>query len=52
VADMRKVSEIFLGPFDVVISCDNSVPHLLSNADILLAFQQFFHCTKEGGLVW
>jgi SAM-dependent methyltransferase len=50
VADMRKVSEVFPGPFDVVISCDNSIPHLLSDADILLAFKQFFQCTKEGGL--
>ncbi|MBU0973874.1 MAG: class I SAM-dependent methyltransferase [Proteobacteria bacterium] len=50
VADMRKLSEIFTGPFDVVISCDNSVPHLLSNADILQAFKQFYQCTKEGGL--
>lgn len=49
-ADMRKVSETFPGPFDVVISCDNSIPHLLSDSDILLAFKQFFQCTKEGGL--
>lgn len=50
VADMRKVSEVFPGPFDVVISCDNSIPHLLSDADILEAFKQFFKCTKVGGL--
>ncbi len=50
VADMRKVSEVFPGPFDVVISCDNSIPHLLSDADILQAFKQFFQCTKVGGL--
>jgi SAM-dependent methyltransferase len=50
VADMRKVSEVFPGPFDVVISCDNSIPHLLSDNDILVAFKQFYQCTKEGGL--
>jgi SAM-dependent methyltransferase len=50
VADMRKVNEVFPGPFDVVISCDNSIPHLLSEADILQAFKQFYQCTKEGGL--
>lgn len=50
VADMRKVHEVFPGPFDVVISCDNSIPHLLSDADILEAFKQFYQCTKEGGL--
>lgn len=50
VADMRKVCEMFPGPFDVVISCDNSIPHLLNDSEILLAFKQFFQCTKEGGL--
>lgn len=50
VADMRSVHKIFPGPFDVVISCDNSIPHLLSDADILQAFIQFYQCTKEGGL--
>lgn len=50
VADMREVKEVFPGPFDVVISCDNSIPHLLTDADILLAFKQFYQCTKEGGL--
>jgi SAM-dependent methyltransferase len=50
VADMRKVSEVFSGPFDVVIACDNSIPHLLSDDDILLAFKQFYQCTKDGGL--
>jgi len=50
VADMHQVNEVFPGPFDVVISCDNSIPHLLSDADILTAFKQFYQCTKEGGL--
>jgi len=50
VADMRQVNEVFPGPFDVVISCDNSIPHLLSDADILMSFKQFYQCTKEGGL--
>lgn len=50
VADMRNVSDVFPGPFDVVISCDNSIPHLLNDADILLALNQFYKCTKEGGL--
>lgn len=49
-SDMRKVSEVFPGHFDVVISCDNSIPHLLTDADILQAFRQFFQCTKDGGL--
>jgi SAM-dependent methyltransferase len=49
VADMREVSTRDLQPFDVVIACDNSVPHLLSDVDILAAFKQFFQCVRPGG---
>ena len=49
-ADMRKLRQAHLGEYDVVIACDNAIPHLLSQADILLAFQQFYACTiPEGG---
>jgi len=50
VADMRSVADHHQRNFDVVIACDNSIPHLLSNADILTALQQFYHCTTPGGL--
>lgn len=49
VADMREVSSRQLRPFDVVIACDNAIPHLLSDADILAAFKQFFQCLRPGG---
>ncbi len=49
VADMRRIFEHHQRQFDVVISCDNSVPHLLSNEDILAAMQQFYKCTRQGG---
>ena len=49
VADMREVSSWQLRPFDVVIACDNAIPHLLSDADILAAFKQFFQCLHPGG---
>jgi len=49
VADMRDISRQHLQPFDVVIACDNSVPHLLSDADILAAFKQFYLCVRPGG---
>ena len=29
--------------------CDNSIPHLLSDKDILTAFRQFHACTRPGG---
>jgi len=49
VADMRRAFDHNQRQFDVVISCDNSVPHLLSNEDIFAAMQQFYHCTRPGG---
>lgn len=49
VADMRRAFDHHQRQFDVVISCDNSVPHLLSNKDILAAMQQFYNCTRPGG---
>jgi len=49
VADMRQVWEIYQRQFDVVIACDNAVPHLLSDVEILLAFKQFYQCTKSNG---
>ncbi len=50
VSDMRLVHAHHQRAFDVVLSCDNSVPHLLSDADILAAFQEFHRCTAPGGL--
>lgn len=49
VVDMRQVWGAYQKQFDVVAACDNSVPHLLSNDEILLAFRQFHQCTKPGG---
>ena len=49
VADMRVASEHHGRRFDVVLSADNSVPHLLSDAEILTAFQAVFQCCKPGG---
>ena len=49
VADMRACHEHHRAEFDVVIACDNAVPHLLSDAEILAAFRQMRQCTRPGG---
>jgi SAM-dependent methyltransferase len=49
VADMRKAYNHHTRQFDLVISCDNAVPHLLTNEDILTAFRNMFQCTRPGG---
>jgi SAM-dependent methyltransferase len=48
VADMRSLP---LSPasFDLVIACDNAIPHLLSDEDILYALKEFFRCLRPGG---
>jgi SAM-dependent methyltransferase len=49
VADMRSAHDHHAREFDLVLSADNSVPHLLSDNDILTAFRQFHACTRPGG---
>lgn len=48
-ADMRRVAEVYPESFDLVIACDNAVPHLPDDEEIGRAFQQFFRCTRPGG---
>lgn len=49
VADMRQAYTHHQRQFDIVIACDNSVPHLLTDDDLLAAFRQFYACSKPGG---
>ncbi len=50
VADMREAFTAHGGPqFDLVIACDNSVPHLLTDDDLRQAFGQFYACLRPGG---
>jgi hypothetical protein len=49
VADVRKAHDHQGKEFDLVLSADNSVTHLLTDEEILDAFRQFFICTRPGG---
>jgi SAM-dependent methyltransferase len=49
VCEMRAVHDHHGRQFDVVIACDNSVPHLLSDQEILRAFRQMRACVRPGG---
>jgi len=52
VSDMREVSANHKSLFDVLICCDNSIAHLLSDREIKDAFSEFFCCLKpEGGCI-
>ena len=48
-ADMRTLGQTFQIKFDLVIACDNAIPHLLSNEEILQTFQQFYQVTTDTG---
>jgi SAM-dependent methyltransferase len=47
-ADLRALSSTH-GEFDLVIACDNSLPHLLSDDEIRQALRECFRCVKPGG---
>ncbi len=49
IADMRALQQVFHTKFDLVIACDNAIPHLLSDDEILQAFRQFYQVTSESG---
>ncbi|UJR24021.1 hypothetical protein I4U23_026986 [Adineta vaga] len=49
VCDMRTAFTYHGGNFDIVISCDNSIPHLLTDDDILITLKQMFSCLRPGG---
>src|SRR5215471_1633957 len=50
VADMRRCAEVHGSGFDVVLSADNSIPHLLSDDAIREAFGNFHRCIRPGGM--
>jgi len=49
VCDIRAAHAHHGSGFELVISCDNSIPHLLSDDEIRLALEQMHQCAKSGG---
>jgi SAM-dependent methyltransferase len=49
VADMRYMAVHSPQHYDVVMACDNAVPHLLTDEDILTAFRAWYTCVRPGG---
>lgn len=50
VSDLRDLGKL-RGTFDVVISCDNALPHLLTDDDIAQAFRAMWTKLRSGGLL-
>lgn len=51
VCDVRELSRSLAGIFDVVLSCDNSLPHLLSEQDLETAVHEIVGKTASAGMV-
>jgi SAM-dependent methyltransferase len=49
VADVRQLDELPIGAFDAVITMDNALPHLLSDADLAEAARQVRAKLRPGG---
>lgn len=49
VCDVRQAHARHGSGFDVVISCDNSLPHLQTDHDLLVALKQMLACLSMGG---
>jgi glycine/sarcosine N-methyltransferase len=51
VADLRMLAEQVSGEFDVVLACDNALPHLLDDADLRRAVANMAAKLPPGGLL-
>src|SRR5918998_1493903 len=50
VADLRTLATQVSGEFDVVLACDNALPHLLTDDDLRLAVDNMAAKLRSGGL--
>jgi SAM-dependent methyltransferase len=51
ISDVRDLRGHVNGVFDAVISCDNALPHLLTDGDLGRALRSMRACLRPGGLV-
>ncbi len=51
VADMRRLDTQIPGDFDIVLSCDNALPHLLADDDLALAVAAMRAKLRSDGLL-
>jgi ubiquinone/menaquinone biosynthesis C-methylase UbiE len=49
VADVRELWNHHQKTFDIVLSADNSLPHLLSDKEFKRGLAEMYRCTREGG---
>jgi SAM-dependent methyltransferase len=52
VADLRRLADDVDGVFDCVLSCDNSLAHMLEDAELAAAATGLAACTAPGGVAF
>ncbi len=50
-ADFRKLAQVVKDQFEIVVTCDNSLPHLLTDKDLALAIKNIYKVMKFHGLL-
>jgi SAM-dependent methyltransferase len=50
VDDLRTLSLASSESMAAVVACDNSIPHLLSDGELLQAFRSCYRCLRPGGI--
>ncbi len=50
VDDLRTLRHIPSESMSALIACDNSIPHLLSDSELLEAFRSCYRCLRPGGV--
>lgn len=48
--DVRQVARLASSPFDAALACDNSLPHLRTDADLVSALRSIRICLQRGGV--
>lgn len=51
VDDMRVLALTGAECVSAIVACDNSIPHLLTDGEILQAFRAFYRCLRPNGVV-
>ncbi|NRR29568.1 class I SAM-dependent methyltransferase [Oxalobacteraceae bacterium] len=49
VDDLRSLDGLAANSKAAILACDNSIPHLLSDAEILASFRSCYRCLEPGG---
>jgi ubiquinone/menaquinone biosynthesis C-methylase UbiE len=50
-ADFRKLTQVIKEQFEIIVTCDNSLPHLLTDKDLTLVIKNIYKVMAPNGLL-